>query len=94
MVTKAELESQFKAISQDYEGTKKTLDQLREKVESMDEKLNSVDAKLKEFCTMREDKRKLEVTFLAKYPDRIEIYQQFTDSQLNQSLSPTFIGKN
>ncbi|KAF3950215.1 hypothetical protein CMV_024000 [Castanea mollissima] len=52
MVTNAELESQFKAISQDYEGTKKTLDQLLEKVESMDEKLNSVDSKLKELRTM------------------------------------------
>ena len=42
MVINLELESKFKAFSQDYQGTKKTLNKLNEKV-------NSIEAKLRDF---------------------------------------------
>ena len=59
----------------------------------MDEKLNSIDAKLNKLCSMREDMKKLEVAILAKYPDRIAIYQQLRDPKLKPTLSPTLVGK-
>ena len=42
---------------------------------------------------MWEDMKKLEVAILAKYPDRIAIYQQLRDPKLEPSLSPTLVGK-
>ncbi len=68
MVTNRELESQFKAFSEDYEETKNTLNQLCEKVE--------------ELSTMKETLPELEVAILALYPDRMATYQELKYSKL------------
>ena len=60
MVTNAELESQFKAFSQDYKGTKKTLNLLCEKV-------NSIETKLEDLPAMRGEFNKLSAIILSKF---------------------------
>jgi prefoldin subunit 5 len=54
MVTNAELNSRFQSFSQDLERTKKTLQQLNER-------LCSIEAKLEEFSIMKETLNKLSV---------------------------------
>ena len=79
MVTNRELESQFKAFSEDYEETKNTLNQLCEKVE--------------ELSTMKETLPELEVAILALYPDRMATYQELKYSKLEPSLGPPLLAK-
>jgi prefoldin subunit 5 len=54
MVTNAELNSRFQSFSQDLERTKKTLQQLNER-------LCTIEAKLEEFSIMKETLNKLSV---------------------------------
>ena len=54
MVTNAELNSRYQSFSQDLERTKKTLQQLNER-------LCSIEAKLEEFSIMKETLNKLSV---------------------------------
>ena len=65
MVTNVKLKSKFKAFSQDYEGTNRSLNQLCEKV-------NSIKAKLKELSTMKGTLDRLPTVVLGKFPAMID----------------------
>jgi hypothetical protein len=84
MVSNVELESKFKAFSQDYERTKNTLNQLCERV-------CSIEAKLEDLSTVLETLDKLEAAILATYPDRIATYQELQYSKLYPSSSPLLL---
>lgn len=81
MVSNSELETHFKAFSQDYERTK-TSNQLCERVFSMEAKLEE------DLSTLQETLDKLEVAVLAKYLDRTATYLELRYSNLDPSLSP------
>ena len=70
MVTNTELESQFKAFSKDYEGTKKT----------WIEKVNSIETRLEELSAMKGTLDKLSAAVLGK------ILVETTNCQDPQSL--------
>ena len=65
MVTNVKLKSKFKAFSQDYKGTNRSLNQLCEKV-------NSIKAKLKELSTMKGTLDRLPTVVLGKFPAMID----------------------
>ena len=65
MVTNVKLKSKFKAFSQDYKGTNRSLNQLCEKV-------NSIKANLKELSTMKGTLDRLPTVVLGKFPAMID----------------------
>ena len=83
MVTNAELESQFKAFSQDYKGAKKTLNLLCEKV-------NSIETKLEDLPAMRGEFNKLSAIILSKFSTETNFDQDPKFPKSGPSTAPVF----
>ena len=83
MVTNAELESQFKAFSQDYESTKTTLNLLCEKV-------NSIETKLEDLSAMRGEFNKLLAIILSKFSAETTFDQDPKFPNSGPSMAPVF----
>ena len=82
-MTNAELESQFKAFSQDYESTKTTLNLLCEKV-------NSIETKLEDLSAMRGEFNKLLAIILSKFSAETTFDQDPKFPNSGPSMAPVF----